>query len=198
MQDKEDITYHIAKIKRIINEKSNDKDFKSKLSEQEKSEGAKVLNSISDGDDVDENENADSDLSVKYESMSATNLYDLYMVYRIVEEMKARGIDFCPIDIYKAKRSDFQVIDGKIMPSFDSIPGVGTKDMDIDYSDEVPEAEKSTAMKCEIEGRKGEYSSIENFSKRTGVNKTILEIMKKLDFFKDMKEKEQNTVFDYL
>ena len=120
------------------------------------------------------------------------------MVYRIVEEMKARGIDFCPIDIYKAKRSDFQVVDGKIMPSFDSIPGVGTKEIDIDYDDERPESEKSTAMKCEIEGRKGEYSSIENFSKRTGVNKTILEIMKSLNFFKGMKEKEQNTIFDYL
>ncbi len=200
MQDKEDITYHIAKIKRIINEKSNDKDFSAKLKEQEKKEVLDKLDTLVSVDTIDTEGNADDEANItkKYESMSAKNLYDLYMVYRVVEEMKARGIDFCPIDIYKAKRSDFQVIDGKIMPSFDSIPGVGTKDINIDYNDEVQELDKSTAMKCEIEGKRGEYSSIENFSKRTGVNKTILEIMKELGFFKGMKEKEQNTIFDYL
>ena len=204
MQDKEDITYHIAKIKKIINEKSSNSDFKKKMAEQEAPENYTSKLSKLANYDEDEESSAKENLesknldTEKYETMSAKNLYDLYMVYRIVEEMKARGIDFCPIDIYKAKRSDFQVVDGKIMPSFDSIPGVGTKEIDIDYDDERPESEKSTAMKCEIEGRKGEYSSIENFSKRTGVNKTILEIMKSLNFFKGMKEKEQNTIFDYL
>ena len=37
---------------------------------------------------------------------------------RIVQEMYARGYDFIPIDIYKAKARSFQIIDGKIMPSF--------------------------------------------------------------------------------
>ncbi|MBO6119745.1 MAG: PolC-type DNA polymerase III [Lachnospiraceae bacterium] len=200
MQSKEDITYHIAKIKRIINEKSSDSDFKKKMSEQEKTENVSEKKIINDIDDVSDEEKLDDETLTykKYEEMSAKNLYDLYMVYRVVEEMKARGIDFCPIDIYKAKCSDFQVIDGKIMPSFDSIPGVGTKDIDIDYNNNIPESEKSTAMKCEIEGNKGEYSSIENFANRTGVNKTVLETMKKLDLFKGMKEEEQNTVFDYL
>ena len=112
--------------------------------------------------------------------------------------MKSRGIDFCPIDIYKAKRSDFQVIGGCIMPSFDSIPGIGTKDDDIDYRNDGPISEKSTAMKCELEAKNGEYSSIENFSKRTGVNKTIIEEMKKLGLLDGLKESDQNTVFDYL
>ena len=203
MQDKEDITYHIAKIKKIINEKSADSNFKEKISSQEKSDyvGDTLENQFSkmnlDGEEEETN-SADNLNTEKYENMSAKNLYDLYMMYRIVEEMKSRGIDFCPIDIYKAKRSDFQVIDGRIMPSFDSMPGVGTKDDDIDYSDDVPETEKSTAMRCEIEGQKGEYSSIEDFVNRTGVNKTVLENMKSFNFFKGMKEKEQNTVFDYL
>lgn len=199
MQDREDITYHIAKIKRIINEKSNDKDFSAKIKEQEKNDVDDKLDAMLSDETVDESENNNDEVLItqKYESMSAKNLYDLYMVYRVVEEMKARGIDFCPIDIYKAKRSDFQVVDGKIMPSFDSIPGVGTKD-EIDFDDEIMDSEKSTAMRCEIEGGKGAYSSIENFATRTGVNKTILETMKSLDFFKGMKEKEQNTVFDYL
>ena len=44
---------------------------------------------------------------------------------RIVQEMYARGYDFMPIDIYKAKARSFQIIDGKIMPSFKVIDKVG-------------------------------------------------------------------------
>ena len=42
---------------------------------------------------------------------------------RIVQEMYARGFDFMPIDIYKAKARHFQIIDGKLMPSLSSIDG---------------------------------------------------------------------------
>ena len=46
---------------------------------------------------------------------------------RIVQEMYARGFTFTPIDIYKAKAKDFQIIDGKLMPSLSSIDGMGDK-----------------------------------------------------------------------
>ena len=46
---------------------------------------------------------------------------------RIVQEMYARGFDFVPIDIYKAKARHFQIIDGKLMPSLSSIDGLGEK-----------------------------------------------------------------------
>ncbi len=44
---------------------------------------------------------------------------------RIVQEMYARGFEFLPIDIYRAKATKFQIIDGKIMPSLSSIDGMG-------------------------------------------------------------------------
>ncbi len=44
---------------------------------------------------------------------------------RIVQEMYARGFDFMPIDIYRAKAERFQIIDGKLMPSLSSIAGLG-------------------------------------------------------------------------
>ena len=44
---------------------------------------------------------------------------------RIVQEMYARGLEFMPIDVYRADDRYFQVIDGKIMPSFSSIDGMG-------------------------------------------------------------------------
>ena len=203
MQSKEDLHYQIEKISRIINErKSKDNKFKSIAEEQEKPLDAieKMYRNLGKDVDTEEKEDLSSEeiLNQKYEKMSAKNLLDLHMCYRIVEEMKARGIDFCPIDIYKAKRSDFQVIDGKIMPSFDSIPGIGTKEIDIDYNLDVAKNEKSTAMKCELEGMNGTYNSIEDFSNRTGVNKTIIEEMKKLGLFEGLKESDKNTIFDYI
>ena len=46
---------------------------------------------------------------------------------RIVQEMYARGIEFLPIDLYKAKANRFQIIDGKLMPALNCIDGMGDK-----------------------------------------------------------------------
>ena len=202
MADKEEIHYRIEKLQKIINErKSKDKSFAEKMNSAERPMDAikKLYNTLSGIEEKDEKVDNNEELAdTQYENMSAKKLFDLYMCYRHVEEMKARGIEFCPIDIYNAKRSDFQVINGKIMPSFDSLTGIGTKDYDIDYNDDVPKEQKSTAMRCEIESKKGEYSSIENFISRTGVNKTRIEEMKALGLFGDLREKEELTLFDYI
>ncbi|MBO6134416.1 MAG: PolC-type DNA polymerase III [Lachnospiraceae bacterium] len=205
IKDKDEIHYHIEKIAKIINErKSKDRRFADAITQKESlmdvvTKAYRVLNGESEEEEKEIEVDEETLLSIQYEKMSANKLYDLYMCYRHVEEMKARGIDFCPIDIYKAKRSDFQVMeDGRIMPSFDSLTGIGTKEYDIDYNDEVPKSEKSTAMKCEIEGKKGEYTSIENFIDRTGVNKTRIAEMKELGLFNGMREKEETTIFDFI
>ena len=49
---------------------------------------------------------------------------------RLVEEMYERGIEFLPIDIFKAKSREFQVIGDKIMPALNSIDGMGEKAAD--------------------------------------------------------------------
>ena len=46
---------------------------------------------------------------------------------KIVQEMYARGFEFVPVDLYKAKAKMFQIVDGKLMPSFASIEGMGDK-----------------------------------------------------------------------
>ena len=46
---------------------------------------------------------------------------------KIVQEMHARGFEFMPIDIYRAKAKMFQIIDGKLMPSLASIEGMATR-----------------------------------------------------------------------
>ncbi len=49
---------------------------------------------------------------------------------KVVQEMYARGFEFEPIDIFKAHSRNFQVMDGKIMPSLNSIDGLGEKAAD--------------------------------------------------------------------
>ena len=39
----------------------------------------------------------------------------------IVQEMYARGYEFLPIDIYRAKAAKFSIIDGKLMPPFPAL-----------------------------------------------------------------------------
>ena len=41
---------------------------------------------------------------------------DVLKDMKIVQEMYARGYEFLPIDIYKAKATKFQIVDGKLMP----------------------------------------------------------------------------------
>ena len=202
MKNREEIHYRIEKIRKVINErKEKDRKFAVSFDRAEKPlDLVKKMYQKLNGETQDEEEielDENSLLDLQYQNMSAKKLFDLYMCYRHVEEMLSRSIEFCPIDIYKAKRSDFTICDGKIMPSFDSIAGIGTKD-DVDFDANVKDEDKSTAMKCEIEGRKGDYSSIENFIKRTGVHSTQINEMKEMGLFGDLREKEDITVFDYI
>ena len=46
---------------------------------------------------------------------------------KLVQEMYARGFEFLPIDLFKAHSRNFQIMDGKIMPSLNSIDGLGER-----------------------------------------------------------------------
>jgi len=106
---------------------------------------------------------------------------DLIRDMRIVQEMYARGYEFMPLDIYRAKDKYFQVIDGKIMPSFASIDGMGEK----------------AAEQAMLAAKDGSYTSIENFRNRTKVSQTIAEKMKEMGMFQDLPDSDQLT-FDFI
>ena len=78
---------------------------------------------------------------------------------KIVQEMYARGFEFTPIDIYRAKAKMFQIVDGKLMPSLASIEGMGDK-----AAEAVEEASKD-----------GPYLSLDDFRQRTKVSKTVID-----------------------
>ena len=90
---------------------------------------------------------------------------------RIVQEMYARGYDFIPIDIYKAKARSFQIIDGKIMPSFKVIDKVG----------EVA----------------GEFLSKDGLRARAKVGQTVIDKLNDLGLLGSMADSNQLSLFDF-
>ena len=100
---------------------------------------------------------------------------------KIVQEMYARGFEFLPLDIYRAKATKFQIIDGKLMPSLASIEGMGDK----------------AAEAVELAAADGPYLSKDDFRQRTKVSKTVIDFMDELGIFGDLPESNQLSLFDF-
>lgn len=99
---------------------------------------------------------------------------------KIVQEMYARGFEFMPMDIFQAQAHLFQIIDGKLMPSLDSIEGLGDK-----AADAVVEAAKD-----------GPFLSKDDLRQRTKVSKTVIDLMDDLGILGDLPESNQLSLFD--
>ncbi len=101
---------------------------------------------------------------------------------RIVQEMYARGFEFAPIDLFTAKSRLFSIIDGRIMPSFNSIDGLGEN-----AADSIVEACKA-----------GPFTSKEDFKSRAHVSQTIADDMADLGILGVIPETDQISIFDML
>ncbi|MCQ2519846.1 MAG: PolC-type DNA polymerase III [Lachnospiraceae bacterium] len=99
---------------------------------------------------------------------------------RIVREMYARGYEFMPIDLFRAKAKLFSIVDGKIMPSFTSIEGLGDN-----AADSIVEAAK-----------KGAFISKDDFRSRSKVSQTVADDMARLGILGDIPESNQISLFD--
>lgn len=100
---------------------------------------------------------------------------------KIVQEMYARGFEFIPLDIYSAKATKFQIIDGKLMPPLSTIEGMGDK----------------AAEAVEVAAADGPYLSKDDFRQRTKVSKTVIDLMADLGMFGDLPETNQLSLFDF-
>ena len=105
---------------------------------------------------------------------------ETYDDMRIVQEMYARGFEFTTIDLYKAKASYFQIVDGKIMPSFTSISGLGDKNAEL----------------IEDAAARGEFLSKDDFMQRTKTSQTVMETMDRLGILGNMTSSNQISLFD--
>ena len=101
---------------------------------------------------------------------------------RIVQEMYARGFDFMPINLYTAKAHLFQIIDGKLMPSFSTIDGLGDK-----------------AAEAIVEGvKQGKFLSRDDFKQRCKVSGTVVDVMADLGILEDMPISNQMSILDFM
>lgn len=107
---------------------------------------------------------------------------DTYRDMRIVQEMYARGYEFVPIDIFTAQSRLFRIVDGRLMPSINSIDGVGQQ-----VADAIVEAAKD-----------GPFLSKDDFRQRTKASKTIVDLMDELGLLGDLPESNQISLFDYM
>ena len=98
----------------------------------------------------------------------------------IVQEMYARGLEFLPLDIYRARATKFQIIDGKLMPPLSSIDGMGDK-----AAEAVEEASKD-----------GPYLSRDDFRQRTKASKTVIDYMAELGLLTGLPESNQLSLFE--
>ena len=101
---------------------------------------------------------------------------------KLVQEMYARGYEFLPIDIYRSQATKFQIIDGKLLPPFSSIDGMGEKAAD------------SMEMAADPSNP---YLSRDDFRTRTKASKTIVDLMGDLGLLGDMPESNQLSLFDF-
>ena len=101
----------------------------------------------------------------------------------IVLEMYARGFEFMPIDIYRAKPKHFRIIDGKIMPALVTIEGLGDK----------------AAYALYEAAKKGKFLSKDDLKQRAkGTTQTALDKMTELGIIADLPNSSQISLFDMI
>lgn len=106
---------------------------------------------------------------------------DVYRDMKIVQEMYARGFEFTPIDIYRAKPDRFQIIGGRLMPALNSIEGMGD----------------NAAIAVAEAAKDGKFLSKDDFRQRTKATKTVIDLMGDLGLLGDMPESNQLSLFDF-
>ena len=105
---------------------------------------------------------------------------DLLTTLEVVYEYYLRGFEFLPIDIYESHATKFLIKDGKLLPPFVSISGLG----------------ESAAWDI-MEGRKGrQFLSVEEFSAACPkVSKTHIQMLKEAGAFGDLPDTSQVSLF---
>ena len=106
---------------------------------------------------------------------------DVYRDMKIVQEMYARGYEFMPIDVYRAKPDRFQIFDGKLMPALNTIDGMGD----------------NAAIAVAEAAKDGKFLSKDDFRQRTKATKTVIDLMADLGILEDMPESNQLSLFDF-
>ena len=100
-------------------------------------------------------------------------------LYEILIEMHYRGIELEQIDIYKSEAKSFKIEDGKIRMPLIAMDGLG----------------EAVAINVVEEREKGEFLSLADLTKRTKLNKTVVELLKENKCIPELSATNQQTLF---
>lgn len=101
---------------------------------------------------------------------------------RIVQEMYARGFEFLPIDLYASQATKFIIKDGKLLPPFSTIEGMGG----------------IAAEALVEEAAKGKFMSKDDIRQRAKVSQTTIDTMTELGLLGDLPNSNQLSIFDMM
>lgn len=101
-------------------------------------------------------------------------------VLELVIEFYARGFRFYPIDLYRSDAKKFIIHENGLIPPFNSLQGLGV-----------------TAAQGIVEGRSTveEFKTQEEFREKTGLGKTLVELLKENGVLKGLPETNQLSLF---
>ena len=104
---------------------------------------------------------------------------DQYSILQVVNEILSRKIEFLPVDLYKSKALKYSIEDGKIRIPFNALKGLG----------------EAAAIALEESGKRGEYISVEDVAERSGVSKSVMELLRNAGVFNHLPDTCQMTLF---
>ena len=105
---------------------------------------------------------------------------------KIVQEFYARGFEFKKIDLYQSDAIKFQVSEGKLLPPFSVIEGMGGI------------AAEALAVAARAETERGEkFLSKDDIRQKAKVSQTVLDTMAELGLLGGLPESNQLSIFDF-
>ena len=105
-----------------------------------------------------------------------------YTALQVLLEMKARGVEFLPIDIYKSDAHVFKIEDGKIRLAFSSLNGTGEN--------------AAKALAAARDDGEGAFMCVDEFQRRAGVSSSVIAALKEAGALDGLPDSMQISLFE--
>ncbi|MBO8126383.1 MAG: PolC-type DNA polymerase III [Firmicutes bacterium] len=106
---------------------------------------------------------------------------NILTILEVVREALLRGITFGSVDLYKSDATAFKIAGKKLIPPFISISGLG----------------ESAAESIVTARAEGAFTSVEDLRSRTGLSKTLIEVLKEQGTIGNLPETNQMNLFAF-